>query len=53
MGEGFGFPGCIGIGDGSYVCLAERPWENGWSYWCWQRFYAVSDFVRYGQIVDH
>ena len=34
MGEEFGFPGYIGIGDGTYVQLAEQPWENGWSYWC-------------------
>ena len=34
MGEEFGFPGCIGIGDGTYVQLAEQHWENGWSYWC-------------------
>ena len=34
VGEGFGFPGCIGIGNGTYVQLTEQPWENGWSYWC-------------------
>ena len=40
MGEEFGFPGCIGIGDGTYVQLAE--WL--WSYWCQIFFYAVSAF---------
>ena len=42
MDEEFGFPGCIGIGDGTNVQLAEQPWENGWSYWCWKKFYVLS-----------
>ena len=42
MGAG-GFPGCIGIGDGTFVHLVDKPWENGWAYWCRKKFYAVSD----------
>ena len=45
MGDDFGFPGSIGIGDGTYVRLAEKPWTNGWSYWCRKKFYAVSAFA--------
>jgi len=37
-----GFPGCIGIGDGTYVRLVSKPWVNGWSYWCRKKFYAVT-----------
>lgn len=38
----WGFPGCIGIGDGTLICLVDKPWVNGWAYWCWKKFYAVS-----------
>ena len=38
-----GFPGCIGIGVGTFVRLVDKPWENGWAYWCRKKFYAVSD----------
>lgn len=39
----FGFPGCIGIGDGSYICLAGKPINttNPYAYWCRKKFYAV------------
>lgn len=36
-----GFPGCIGIGDGTYIRLVDKPWIDGWSYWCRKKFYAV------------
>lgn len=32
--EEYGFPGCIGILDATLIPLAEKPAENGWSYWC-------------------
>ncbi|KAG2088364.1 uncharacterized protein F5147DRAFT_527218, partial [Suillus discolor] len=38
---GWGFPGCIGIADGSYICLENKPTENGFAYWCRKKFYAV------------
>ncbi|KZP34567.1 hypothetical protein FIBSPDRAFT_719687, partial [Athelia psychrophila] len=38
---GFGFPRCIGIGDGTYIRLVDKPWIDGWSYWCRKKFYAV------------
>jgi len=43
----WGFPGCIGIGDGSYVHLVNRPIRNGYAFWCQKKCYAVrnSDFV--------
>jgi hypothetical protein len=43
MEDGWGFPGCIGIGDGSYIRLADKPTgRNPWAYWCRKKFYAVS-----------
>jgi hypothetical protein len=38
----WGFPGCIGIGDGSYIHLTIRPRGNGYAYWCRKKYYAVS-----------
>jgi len=38
----YGFPGCIGIIDGSLIRLAEKPLKDGWSYYCRKKFYAVS-----------
>lgn len=38
----WGFPGCIGIADGSYIHLAFRPRDNGYAYWCRKKHYAVS-----------
>jgi len=29
---GWGFPGCIGIVDGSLIRLREKPHNNGWAY---------------------
>jgi hypothetical protein len=41
MGE-WGFPGCIGICDGTFLRLLHKPWKQGWSYWCRKKYYAVS-----------
>ena len=41
MEEGWGFPGCIGIGDGSYIFLSDKPTINGYAYWCRKKGYAV------------
>ena len=40
--ESDGFPGCIGIGDGSFIRLVDKPLKDGWSYWSRKKFYAVS-----------
>lgn len=40
-----GFPGCIGFGDGTYIRLVDKPWIDGWSYWCRKKFYAVHLFL--------
>ena len=39
----WGFPGCLGSGDGTYVRLEKRPSQNGYAYWCRKKMYAVSD----------
>jgi len=31
---GWGFPACIGIVDGSLIRLREKPYNNGWAYYC-------------------
>jgi hypothetical protein len=36
-----GFPGCIGICDGSLIRLLNKPSRNGASYWCRKKMYAV------------
>lgn len=36
-----GFPGCIGIADGSYIRLLFKPKVNGYAYWCRKKYYAV------------
>jgi hypothetical protein len=36
-----GFPGCIGMGDGTYIRLIDKPITNGWAYYCHKKFYAV------------
>lgn len=38
----WGFPGCIGIADGTLIRLSEKPLTEGESYWCRKKFYAVS-----------
>lgn len=38
---GWGFPGCLGSGDGSYFRLNNKPLRNGFAYWCRKKFYAV------------
>ena len=40
--DAFGFPGCLGSGDGSLFRLLDRPVRNGFAYWCCKKFYAVS-----------
>lgn len=40
--EDVGFPGCLGIIDGSLIPLAERPLKHGSSYYCRKGYYAVS-----------
>ena len=37
----WGFPGCIGIVDGTLIQLMDKPLKNGWAYYCWKKFYAV------------
>ncbi|TBU21487.1 hypothetical protein BD311DRAFT_229768 [Dichomitus squalens] len=44
----WGFPGCLGSGDGTYIRLEKRPSQNGYAYWCRKKMYAVSYFPRYG-----
>jgi hypothetical protein len=39
-----GFPGCIGMCDGSLIRLGTKPKESGKSYWCRKKMYAVSSF---------
>ena len=39
----FGFPGCIGIIDGTLIWLVEKPLKDGWAYFSCKKFYAVSD----------
>lgn len=36
-----GFPGCIGIADGSYIRLLFKPKVNRYAYWCRKKYYAV------------
>ncbi|KAG2365342.1 hypothetical protein BDR07DRAFT_1449849 [Suillus spraguei] len=38
----WGFPGCIGIGDGSYIRLQDKPLRNPFAYYCRKKFHAVS-----------
>ncbi|KAH7921581.1 hypothetical protein BV22DRAFT_1019071 [Leucogyrophana mollusca] len=38
----WGFPGCIGIADGSYIRLMNKPQVNGYAYWCRKKFYAFT-----------
>ena len=39
----FGFPGAIGIVDGTLIQLVDKPLKDGWAYFCHKKFYAVSD----------
>jgi len=50
----YGFPGCLGSGDGSYLVLSVRPKVNGFAYWCRKKFYAVrpSTSVTYSSIAE-
>ncbi|KAI0039146.1 hypothetical protein FA95DRAFT_1504583 [Auriscalpium vulgare] len=41
MDAGWGFVGCISIGDGSYIFLATRPSVNGYAFWCRKKRYAL------------
>ncbi len=41
--EVWGFPGCLGSRDGSYIHLMDRPTKNGYVYWCRKKFYVVHD----------
>lgn len=36
-----GFPGCIGMVDGSLIPLANKPSKDGELYFCRKKFYAV------------
>jgi hypothetical protein len=38
-----GFPGCIGVLDGSLIRLSNKPQVSGELYWCRKKMYAVSD----------
>jgi hypothetical protein len=38
-----GFPGCIGVLDGSLIWLSNKPQVLGESYWCQKKMYAVSN----------
>ncbi|KDQ09814.1 hypothetical protein BOTBODRAFT_82826, partial [Botryobasidium botryosum FD-172 SS1] len=38
----YGFPGCIGIVDGSLIRLADMPRANGMAYFCRKKFYALA-----------
>lgn len=37
----YGFPGCIGIIDGTLIRLREKPLVDGEVYFCRKKFYAV------------
>lgn len=37
----FGFPGCIGIIDGTLIRLMEKPKTDGEVYFCRKKFYSV------------
>ena len=41
----WGFPGCVSIGDGSYIHLVNRPIRNGYAFWCRKKCYAVYNLV--------
>lgn len=51
MGD-WGFPGCVGIADGTLLPLREKPRENGWSFWSRKKFYAVR-FHHFLSIKSH
>ncbi|KIJ43361.1 hypothetical protein M422DRAFT_253243 [Sphaerobolus stellatus SS14] len=36
----YGFPGCLGMVDGSLIRLRERPLKSPWSFFCRKKFYA-------------
>jgi hypothetical protein len=38
-----GFPGCIGVLDGSLIQLSNKPQVLGELYWCQKKMYVVSD----------
>src|SRR5882724_10489991 len=38
----WGFPGCIGMVDGSLIRLMDKPKKNGWAYYSRKKFYVVS-----------
>ncbi|KAI5118856.1 hypothetical protein M0805_005300 [Coniferiporia weirii] len=38
----YGFPGCIGIVDGTLIPLANKPCVNGELYWCHKKFYMLA-----------
>ncbi len=39
----YGFPGCIGIGDGLCIKLTGKPHENPYIYWCETDEWSLSD----------
>lgn len=41
----YGFPGCIGIVDGTLIRLMDKPSIDGEVYFCRKKFYAVRDSV--------
>jgi hypothetical protein len=42
----YGFPGCLGIVDGSLIPLTDKPLVDGPVYFCRKGFYAVSTLIR-------
>lgn len=45
--DAYGFAGCIGVGDGSFIPLGNKPYTEGWAYWCRKKFYAVIFIVHH------
>jgi hypothetical protein len=39
--DSFGFPGCLGAGDGSLLRLRDKPLVNPYVYYSRKKFYAV------------
>ena len=42
-----GFPGCIGMLDGSLIRLASKPLKDGEIYLCRKKYYAVSVILSF------
>lgn len=43
----YGFPGCIGIVDGTLIELMQKPRRHGEVYFCRKKYYAVSFVIYY------